>query len=188
MRKYTKILILLQVVKLLQVPHAWSCSPLFKVQPVIRSVSCACCLSPGRGSSSEIEVLATGILFQNIHSNGIWQDWCNKGAQEKTHPSFRNRKRLKKTVNTIEKRKEEAAFLRVGSVTQWVCVIWSDRVKEVAAGQHRKVQQSFCKHDTNTLGDNIPVWWHWWSENAKLQQFEEIKRYMLQIKSSKYKW
>lgn len=113
---------------------------LFKVQPVIRSVSC----SPGRGSSSGIEVLATGILFRNIHSNGIWQDWRNKGAQEKTQPSFRSRKRFKKPVSTIEKRKEETAFLRIGSVSQRVCVIWGDRVKEVAAGQHREVSRAFA--------------------------------------------
>lgn len=78
-----------------------------------------------------------------------------KELKKKT-PQLQKQKKILKTCEHNRNRKE-TAFLRVGSVTYWV-VSFEVTVKEVAAGEHREVQQSFDKHDTNTSGDNIPAW------------------------------
>lgn len=56
LRNHTKIL--------LQVPRAWSCSLLLAVQPVIRSVSCACCPSPAEAAHLKLRSLQQEFCFE----------------------------------------------------------------------------------------------------------------------------
>lgn len=71
-------------------------------------------------------------------------DWRNKGAQGKKTPQFQKQKKILKTCEHNGKKKEETVFLRVGSVTWWVCVMWNGSVKEVAAGDTGKSSRAFA--------------------------------------------